>query len=160
MANDYKNSFEEDEKKEKAFLDALMEFIGNDRSTRTFLHTTEEESACQSIMQNGFEYEDWAKTTDYIIHGDKIDMGWKLTIRKAYGDFTLVFEMSARNIDEENFQTSNSGINDDPLYVLPTQLVKGYFNKKTKTITKNSNFDPWFTTIKNERKIGHSKNFR
>jgi hypothetical protein len=147
MATEYKNSFEE-EKAEREFFVELLEFIGSNDKLRTFLHTTEEESTCKFICTSGFEYENWGKTTDQIAAGDAIDIRWKLTIRKAYGDFTLVIQMAKRNIDDENFRTDRVGSNGDPVDMLPPQLVKGYFNKKTRTITKNPDFDPWFTTIK------------
>lgn len=151
MAKEIKNSFEEDQKKDQKFFDDLMEFIGKDDRVNTFFHTTVSERVCKSVLKSGFEYEDWSKTTDQISNSE-VDIRWKLVIRQAYGKFTLVFQMSKRNLDFERWKEAEAikgklGPNEDPLEILPKQLIKGYFNRETRKIINNPDFDPFYSSL-------------
>ncbi len=141
-------------------LRSLQEFIGQEINISKFIHTTPSLEFAEEILNNGFEFENHLMhTTDQISGFDLVELNYFIMIRKNYGQFIIVIEISDRLIVEYtkklqsyNFHFSEvlskypPYFNDDenPVYTLPEQFVKGYFNLETMVKKYNPLFDPYF----------------
>lgn len=126
---------------EYADTDILKKFIGND-NVDTYFHTTNSEQICKDIMNGGFQFVDFEKTTDRV-DNDESTINYKLMIRKPYGNFTLVIQIKPGNFNyfedlcqKEPFENEYG----DLVYTLPREYVKGYFDRKTLEIVENPYF--------------------
>lgn len=122
----------------------LLNFIGKDKNVNTYLHTTKEEETAKNILNTGFQYFDFFKTTDEISLKDKATLDWNLTMRKPYGNFTIIIQFNRTyRSNIENLSSTKPFKNEDgeAIYTLPKEFIKGYFNRKTAQIVKNPHFN-------------------
>jgi len=128
-------------------LKSLQEFIGYEIEISKFLHSTPSREFADRIMMNGFEFENHLMhTTDQISGFDLVELNYFLMIRRNYGQFTIVIEISDKLIIDftkrlrsfnchfsEALTKFPPRINDEdnPVYTLPEQFIKGYFNQNT-----------------------------
>jgi len=126
--------------------DNLLDFIKETNyPVRTYLHTTKKEETCYKIMELGYQYDEFYKTTDEI--NDVISLDYKMSLRDAYGDYTIIIQVSININPEYNLLTIKEPFmggedGDQLVYTLPPHFIKGYFNRKTGEIVKNPNFNP------------------
>lgn len=134
----------------KENTDVLIEFFGNEKDVATYLHTCQTEQLCKEIFEEGFEFVDFFKTTDQV-GISKIEIDWKLSLRTAYGNYTLVIQIPSkhRNLESMTVKPVHENENGEDVYTLPREFVKGYYNKKTSEIVKN----PHFNLNYNEEKV-------
>ena len=141
-------------------LKSLQEFIGLEKEISKFLHSTPSREFAEEIMMNGFEFENHLMhTTDQISGFDLVELNYFLMIRRNYGHFTLVIEISDTLIIEftkrlrsfnchfsEALSKNPPRYNDDenPVYTLPEQFIKGYFDQQTFEKIYNPKFDPHY----------------
>jgi len=126
----------------KVDTDNLLDFISSIKGVNTYLHTCKTEQLCKKIFEEGFEFVHFDKTTDYITT-DIFDLDWKLSMRQAYGDYTLIKQIKKDIRDLESLTTKppHENENDENVYTLPREFVRAFYNRKTKEIIENSHFN-------------------
>jgi len=125
----------------------LLDFISStDGYVHTYLHTTKEEETCKKIMEEGYQYDIFRKTTDDI-NKDMTSLAYNIYLRTAYGNYIIIIQIDdniPKDYDlltiKEPFMGGEDG--DQLMYTLPPRFVMGYYNKETDTIVENPNFDP------------------
>ncbi len=144
------------------FEKEILEFLLADKKELLkFSHRTHSEKIARQIVASGFEFsESLQKTTDPIID-DQVYLNYWHNLRVYYGPFTIVIciaktlfldyikrldEVGNNNILVEHILTVKEPVNDNQnyIYTLPNQYIKGYFNSETGAITANPDFDPYF----------------
>ena len=116
----------------------LIEFIGESQGYNNFLHTTKTEENTKSICQNGFRFELFQKTTDYV--GNVAALVYMLSIRQPYGNFTIIIQISSSIRDYESISEMTTDDEGNEIFILPPQYVKGYYNRTTREIFPNPLF--------------------
>jgi len=143
------------------FLHLFQRFIGFDSTVHKYLHNTCYESIAQKVINEGFEFEKYLEnTTDMVVSVDLVRLKYFWYLRESYGsitiiiqigkeieeDFTKKLEGTGRHFSEAIAIHSNRfGFDDEPIYILPRQFVKGYFNYKTGKSVQNPDFNPHYT---------------
>jgi len=98
-------------------------------------------------------------TTDQISGFDLVELNYFLMIRRDYGSFTIVIEISdklildlTKRLRSFNYHFSEAltklppwqNDDDNPVYTLPEQFIKGYFDQRTLEKIHNPIFDPHY----------------
>jgi len=125
-----------------------------------FLHNTKEFDTVESIMNEGFIFENQLPhSTDRVKPNEPIEVTYFLFQRKDYGMYTIIiaipkviYEMytgisSKNDIDIEEVLTVTDpyyGDNDELIYTLSPKHILGYFNIKTSEFYQNRNWDPFY----------------
>ncbi|MFM7022320.1 MAG: hypothetical protein ACKOXB_05030 [Flavobacteriales bacterium] len=139
---------------------AEQEFIFSDLDKNyNFIHVTTKPAAL-GIMSKGFYFEDPLYKTADLVTGNSgwLDFWWQQ--RKFYGDHIILISISKAlfeycatiskyELDNRvnTFQLLNSSIilhtiDGEAQLTLGQHFIKGYINRKEKTINKNPSFDP------------------
>lgn len=123
--------------------DDLLNFISTEKGVNTYLHTCRTEELCKEILEEGFEFVNFLKTTDPITL-DQYDLDFKLVMRKSYGDYTLIIQINRNTTDLESLNSKpvHENENGEEVYTLPREFVRAYYNKNTGEIVKNPHFNP------------------
>ena len=116
----------------------LIDFIGESLGYSNYLHTTSSETNAKSICNNGFRFEIFQKTTDYISNVD--GLVYMLMIREPYGKFTVIIQIKSGIKDYESISEKTTNDEGDEMFILPPQYIKGYYNRTTKEIYSNPLF--------------------
>jgi len=116
----------------------LIQFIGESSGYYIYLHTTNSTENAVSICQNGFRYIEFDKTTDYVNNVDGLI--YMLGIRKPYGNFTIIMQISASIKDYDMISTKGVDEEGEEIFILPPQYIKGYYDRTTKKVYPNSLF--------------------
>lgn len=141
-------------------LSYLQEFIGLEINMSKFIHQTPTQELAERIINEGFEFENHLMhTTDQISAFDLVELNYFLMIRRNYGQFTIVIIIADElinfliqiikdtNIHYSEILSKTLPIcksEDTPIYILPEQFIKGYFNQITLERVYNPKFDPHF----------------
>ena len=141
-------------------LKKFQEFIGPEVEISKFIHQTPTRELADLIIRDGFEFESHLMhTTDQISGFDLVELNYFLMIRRNYGHYTLVIEIADEIINEYTRRLKNTrfhfsevlskgppriGDDDSPVYKLPEQFIKGYFNQSTLESVYNPKFDPYY----------------
>ncbi len=141
-------------------LKFLKAFIGQEMDISKFIHTTPSRTVAEKILANGFEFENHLMhTTDQVSGFDLVELNYFILIRRNYGHFIVVIEIADKLIIEftkqlqsfnfhfsEAFSKYPPRFNEDenPVYTLPEQFIKGYFDQQTLEKKYNPVFDPHF----------------
>ncbi len=145
----------------------LMDFIvPGEENLMNYTHRTRTEELARNILQEGFEFSDsFQKTTDAVV-ADPVHIQYWHKLRECYGVFTIVI-----SIDRQLFESYLSELkkipkhqtdvvqtitekephlneNNEPVYTLPRQFIKGYFNSKTGKIVYNPDYNPSYDSPK------------
>ena len=150
-------------------LKIFQEFIGLEMDISKFIHTTPSRQIAEGIIENGLEFENHLMhTTDQVSGFDLVELNYFLMIRRNYGNFTLVIEIAdelitdfAKRLRAYNCHFSEAlskypptyNEDDNPVYILPEQFIKGYFDQKTSERVYNPVFDPYYRSAKFEENI-------
>ncbi len=145
------------------FSDTILlfrDFISGDDKLYTFLHNTETEEMARRIMEEGLHFENHLlNTSDHVSGSDLVELNYFRMIRKFYGNYTVVIQINAplvedfsRRLKETRYHFSEAlsktrpsyTKDENPVYVLPEQFVRGYFDHIRKTGIDNPRFDPWY----------------
>ena len=116
----------------------LIDFICAENGYLSFLHTTNTMEKALSICKNGFVFMQFNKTSDYVC--DLITLAYMLNIRKHYGDFTVIIQISNLITDYEEISIKEIDGEGEEVFILPPQYIKGYFNRITNEIFANPLF--------------------
>jgi hypothetical protein len=141
-------------------LKKFQEFIDPQVEISKFMHQTPTRELADLIIRDGFEFENHLMhTTDQISGFDLVELNYFLMIRRNYGQYTVIIEIADEIINEYTIKLKNTRfhfsevlsigppwINDDdnPVYRLAKQFIKGYFNQNTLESFYNSNFNPFY----------------
>jgi hypothetical protein len=138
-------------------MQKLMDFIGSPENMKTYLHNTKTADTVNSIMNDGFWFEDGGlyKTSDAPNPTNMTDMNWWNIQRGQYGLFTVVIQIAKPVMDKYGSYKSSDLLpemiiskdrfqndNEDWMYVLPPEYVKGYFDRGANQGYNNSRFNP------------------
>lgn len=141
-------------------LTSFQEFVGLDINMSKFIHQTPTKELAERIINEGLGFENHLMhTTDQISGFDLVELNYFLMIRRNYGQFTIVIVIADELIEELIQIIKDSNIHfseilsktppryntdDTPVYLLPEQFIKGYFNQKTLEKTFNPKFNPHY----------------
>lgn len=145
----------------------LASVLKNFKDCYFFLHNTKEFSAVESIMNEGFIFENQlSHSTDRINPNEPIEITYFFFQRKDYGNYTMVIAIPKATYDgyseaallndtvlEEILTITDPyySDNDELVYTLPPKHVLGYFNIKTSEFYQNRNWDPFYNNCLQKR---------
>ncbi len=134
--------------------------LPEDDSIEMYSHRTAKKEVADKIVSNGFIFnESFQKTTDQIID-DIVHMRYWDALRKHYGEYVIVLGIAkkvfirvlgklktkyevqqalSQLIKEKNHYAENEYV-----YLLPKQYVKGYINRDTGDVVENNEYNPEF----------------
>lgn len=134
----------------------------NETEITLFLHYTSSENVANKILKEGFKFANsFYKTAEYI-YNDELYLIQRHHEHKQFGNYVIVIcisknifnhyseelnKLKTKNIAVEQILTETQPTTDENnefLYTLPNQFVKGYFNYKEGTIVKNLDFNPYY----------------
>lgn len=151
-------------KEDKILQGKLLDYLIENKNCRTFVHYTKGKETAQGIINEGFRFAISFHKTAETISSDQIDLIYKHNLRKYFGNYIIViciskkvyqfYENELKKIDQTNMNVeqvlteSNSELdeNQDELYTLPRQFVKGYLNYESGEIVNNPDFNPDYDT--------------
>jgi hypothetical protein len=138
----------------------FVEFIAQGEDIYKYLHNTESKHTADKILKEGFDFESHLDhTTDMVTGKDPIEIKYFIITRKRYGLYTILIEIAKSTVDDfskklrqSNYHFSEVltlhesviGENDEPVYRLPRQFIKGYYDHASQTEVLNKYFDPYF----------------
>ncbi len=138
----------------------FRDFIRGSDELYTFLHNTHSAEMAQKIMEEGLLFENHLlNTSDHVSGTDLVELNYFRMIRKYYGDYTLVIQISSRLVEdfsrrlkETHYHFSEAlsktrppySKEDTPLYLLPKQFIRGYYDHNRKSGVDNPAFDPYY----------------
>ncbi|HOZ13667.1 MAG TPA: TetR/AcrR family transcriptional regulator [Tenuifilaceae bacterium] len=149
----------------------ILNFIFEDDSNRLiFIHYTKDEYTARKIIQEGFRYTETFYNTAEQVVNDKLDLMYKHNMYKYYGNYVVVIvitrelftyyanEVKSRGINiyiENIFSETPPSLNEneDKVFTLPNQFIKGYVNYENGSIVFNSNFNPSYNSPIFERNL-------
>ncbi len=144
----------------KLFDVPILKFVfSNENDSKVFLHYTKDEYTAKKISREGLLFTDtFEKTAEQVIN-DSVDLTYKHNIRKYYGKYVVVicipneiynhYNEELRILNAPNSQPEQvlSGIpsffndNEDEVYTLSNQFIKGYINYETGVTVNNPEFN-------------------
>jgi hypothetical protein len=116
----------------------LVRFIGESIGYLTYLHTTDTIEKAKSICNTGLRFEIFQKTVDLVNNVDSLE--YILMIRKPYGNFTVVIQISKSIKNYESISKESTDEEGNEIFVLPPQHIRGYYDRTTKEIFANPLF--------------------
>ncbi|MCK5168536.1 MAG: hypothetical protein KAQ75_01550 [Bacteroidales bacterium] len=149
--------------KDKILDKKIHNFIfENETEIKLFLHYTTYENIAKKILTEGFKFvNSFYKTAEHI-YNDELYLIQRHHEHKQFGDYVIVICISknifshyseelnnikSKNIAVEQILTEiqpTTDENNELLYTLPKQFVKGYFNYKEGGIMRNPDFNPYY----------------
>ena len=133
----------------------VFEATGSDY---VFLHYTSEDLIARKIIDEGFKFCTFDKTT-VKMQNDLIDLNYNHLVRKPFGKnvvvicisktiyekyLNLINQSSNKYLKVEEVLTDSEPVENDYnelVYTLHLKFIKGYFNYQTGSIVKNPDFD-------------------
>jgi hypothetical protein len=138
----------------------LASLLSNFKDCCFFLHNTREIEAVESIMNEGFIFENQLPhSTDRVNPNEPIEVTYFLFQRKDYGTYTIIIAIPKTVYEaySEAAIDNDAGIediltitdpyysdNDELIFTLSPRHVLGYFNTKTTEFFQNRNWDPFY----------------
>lgn len=143
---------------------SVQRFLLEEEPTcKLFIHYTREEVVAKRIFDEGFIFADSFHKTAEAVTTDQINLVYKHYLHKNYGKYVVVIAISK---DIFNYYTNEIGKtkkvlnveqllseigpsindNDDEVYLLPKQFIKGYINLETGETIKNANYNPSYNS--------------
>jgi hypothetical protein len=116
----------------------LINFICEANEYSNFLHTTNIVEKAKSICENGFQFKNFNKTTDYVC--DRDSLAYLLNMRKAYGNFTVIIQISNKITNCEAICEKEYDEEGEEVFILPPKYIKGYYDRITNEIFANPLF--------------------
>ena len=141
----------------------LALLIPNDENVINYTHRTDNEEVARKIIENGLKFtESFYKTTDIVIN-NPVNLNYVSILRKAYGKYVVVISFAKkviRHYESMLFKTVQSNIielqqiltetkpelneDNEEVYTLARQFIKGYFNEETENVVYNPDFNPYY----------------
>jgi hypothetical protein len=131
----------------------------NENEIKLFLHYTPTEDIAKKILIEGFKFANSFYKTAEHIYNDKLYLIQRHHEHKQFGDYVIVIciskdlfkdyneklnKLNAKDITVEQILFENPPYiddNNDLIYTLPHQFVKGFFNFREGTIVENKDFN-------------------
>jgi len=151
------DGIEESGVNESKYLENLIKVIECKNDVVTFLHNTKDEETAIHILQEGFEFQSHLDyTTDVVSAKDPITIKYFTIVRQAYGNYTLILQISKKLIEEysnilvnltQHFsevlsvKPPKKGPEDELIHCLAPHFVKGYLCALTGEFFPNPNFN-------------------
>jgi len=145
----------------RLFDEPVIKFLfANENDSKIFIHYTKDELTAKKILREGFRFIEAFEKTAEQVYNDSVDLSYKHNVRKYYGKYIVVicigneiynhFNEELIHLNKQNTQPEHilSGIpsfineNEEEVFTLSKQFVKGYINYETGTIVQNSEFSP------------------
>lgn len=143
---------------EKGYLDILMSTIAIPEDALTFLHNTKNKEVAESILNQGFRFNSHLDySTDCVSAKDIVTVRYFTLTRQAYGRYTVIIQIGKEIIEyysqilehkKHHFSELLSikppvlGTDDDFIYQLAPQFVRGFIDSTTADFFKNPKFNP------------------
>ncbi|NOZ48294.1 MAG: hypothetical protein GXO79_16190 [Chlorobi bacterium] len=162
--------------KDKILENKIYDYIfENEKETIIFLHYTKDREVAELIVKNGFKYRNSFYKTAENVYNDKVDFLNKHMRHKHFGKFVIILSIAKRTynyyLNEINKGDNQKLLiehvlslekvvkndNEDNIYTIPTQFVKGYLNYETGEIQNNLNFDYNFDSEMFKRNIATNR---
>lgn len=137
----------------------LTQFIGINTDQMKYLHNTASEQVANCILKGGFNFEKYLEnTTDPVSGLDIVEIRYFMNTRCCYGDYTIVIAIGRNLVTKysemlletdctfvEALTTEEPQLSADEeyIYTLHPQFVKGYINQADQVIVKNPGFAPY-----------------
>jgi len=128
-----------------------------------FLHNTKELHIAESIMNEGFIFENQLPhSTDRVNPNEPIEVTYFLFQRKDYGSYTIIIAIPKATYDAYTQFSNNNDIgieevltitdpyygdNDELIYTVSPKHILGYYNNKSGEFFKNRIWDPGYNTL-------------
>ena len=138
----------------------LAGILMNFKDCYFFLHNTKEFNAVESIMNEGFIFENQLpNSTDRVNPNEPIEITYFLFQRKDYGSYTIIIAIpkityeiysdvsNKMDIPIEEVLTISEPYysdNDELVYTMSPKHILGYFNIKTAEFHQNRSWNPLF----------------
>ncbi len=145
---------------DKDYLNVLIDTIASTENVLTFLHNTNKEEVALKILKSGFQFHSHLDyCTDYVSAKDAVTIKYFTIIRQAYGNFTVVIQISKKIIEDYSDILENTphhfseilsindpilGVDEEFIYQLAPQFVKGFVNSVNSELVLNPNFNSTF----------------
>lgn len=145
-------------KKDSIYLEKLIKVIETSSDVITFLHNTKTKETAKEILLEGFQFQSHLDyTTDVVSAKDPVTIKYFTIVRQAYGNYTMVIQISKQIIEDYSVLLDNlahhfsevltvkppfEGPEDDLIYCLAPNFVKGYVDAITGIFHANPNFNP------------------
>ena len=118
-------------------LEKLSNFIGSRQLNMSYLHTTSTIDNVNSIFSNGFYYQVFKNTTDFVGRNDLT----QLLLKKAmFGNYVIIIEIPKTLTDYYAVSTRGYDERGNQISILPSKYVKGYYIKTTEEIITNPSY--------------------
>lgn len=140
------------------YVDILMKTIASENEVLTFLHNAPSKDAAENILKEGFRFNSHIDySTDNVSAKDEVTVKYFALTRQAYGSYTIIIQIARSIIEKyssvlENTQHHFSEVltvaepyptsDDEFIYQLAPQFVKGYIYSQECQLVLNSRFDP------------------
>lgn len=124
----------------------------------TFFHNTHSREIAKKILREGFIFESQLSySTDRLNPLDTVEVNYFFMIRKEYGPYTLVIQIDKKNFEDIYGHLRTSDLqyediiskyepqlsdNDENLYTLPEQYIRGYYDQQKHVFVANPRFKP------------------
>ncbi len=128
-----------------------------------FTHRTDNEDKARKIIESGLRFtESFYKTTDIVIN-NPVNLNYISILRKAYGKYVVVISFAKeliKNYESILFRKLKSNIievqqiltetepelneDNEEVYTLSNQFIKGYFNEENENVVYNPDFNPYY----------------
>jgi hypothetical protein len=125
-----------------------------------YLHNTPTIELAEKILREGLVFENHlSSTTDQVSQNDLVELNYFRMIRKSYGNISIIIQISSKLVEDiskrlrqskfhfsEALSKTRPVYNEDeyPVYLLPEQFIKGYFDHSTLRSKTNPKFDPFY----------------
>ncbi len=142
---------------ETDYLIKLEEVIETGYEVVTFLHNTRDEDTAKRILIEGFHFQSHLDyTTDVVTAKDPITIKYFSMVRQAYGNYTIIIQISKELIEfysnelrarKHHFSEILTlkepflGAEEDLIYCLAPNFIKGYINACTAEFIANPHFN-------------------
>lgn len=151
-------------KEDKILHDNILNYLIENKNCRTFVHYTKGSDTAQKIIDEGFRFAISFHKTAEPISTDQIDLIYKHNLHKYFGNYIIVIcisrdvyksyenelnKLDQTNVNVEQVLTESDPVldeNNDEIYTLPKQYVKGYLNYESGEIVHNPDFNPDYDT--------------
>jgi hypothetical protein len=140
------------------YLAILEQVIQCNDEVITFLHNTHSDAIAKKIINEGFEFQSHLDyTTDVVSAKDPVTIKYFTIVRQAYGNFTMIIQINKDIIEHYSHQLKHKehhfseilsvkppyiGYEEDLIYCLAPNFVKGYIDICTSEFVANPNFNP------------------
>lgn len=145
----------------RLFDEPVQKFLfSNENNSKIFIHYTKDELTAKKINREGFRFIETFEKTAEQVFSDSVDLNYKHNIRKYYGKYIVVicianeiynhFFEELKLLNKQNTQPEHvlSGIpsfindNNEEVFTISNQFIKGFINYETGAIVPNPEFSP------------------